>query len=164
MNLAVVRGLPIVFLCEDNEYSISVSREVSTAGELHRRGEAFGIPGWRCDGTDVEEVDRAFVAAFEVARVERRPALVTASVYRFRGHYEGDLDLYRAAAEKEAALQTRDPVALLRERLDANPVGRTEIDAAEAAAGHAVQEWMGEARRVPKPLLGSAREGVFVGG
>ena len=73
MNLAAVRALPMVFLCEDNQYSISVRREESTAGELSERGAPFGIPGFGCDGTDVDSVDEAMRDAFKVTRNESRP-------------------------------------------------------------------------------------------
>jgi pyruvate dehydrogenase E1 component alpha subunit len=162
MNLAAVRALPMVFVCEDNGYSISVRREDSTAGELHRRGAAFGIPGFACDGTDVDRIDAAMGEAFEITRKKSRPSLVVASVYRFRGHYEGDLDLYRPAGEKEAAL-ARDPVRRLRQRLLDGGTPLARLAEAESRASDAVTRWFASARRRPAPRRETATDHVFVG-
>jgi pyruvate dehydrogenase E1 component alpha subunit len=162
MNLTAVRGLPVIFLCEDNQYSISVHRSDSTAGELHRRGEPFGIPGFACDGTDVEKVDEALGKAFEITRNLRRPSLVVASVYRFRGHYEGDLDLYRLAREKEEAARTLDPVLKLQERLLASETPEAHLEQAENRATETVSQWFAAARRRPPPSTQTAREHVFL--
>jgi len=161
MNLTAVRGLPVVFLCEDNQYSISVHRSDSTAGELHRRGEAFGIPGFACDGTDVEQTAETLGKAFDITRNQRRPSLVVTSVYRFRGHYEGDLDLYRPAREKEEAARTLDPLRKLRERLLAIQTPEVQLERAENQATGTVAQWFAAARRRPLPSAQTAREQVF---
>jgi acetoin:2,6-dichlorophenolindophenol oxidoreductase subunit alpha len=161
MNLAAVRRLPVVFLCEDNSYSISVRKEESTAGELVRRADAFGVPGFGCDGTDVSAVDAALGTAFEVARQQGRPALVVARAYRFRGHYEGDLDLYRPAAEKKEAADVRDPVAILRSRAEESGVEPAVLDEAAARAESTVDGWFRAAREYPLPRPADARTGVY---
>jgi TPP-dependent pyruvate/acetoin dehydrogenase alpha subunit len=163
MNLAAVRALPMVFLCEDNGYSISVRRADSTAGDLSQRGQPFGIPGLACDGTDIGEVDETMARAFEITRTDRRPVLVVASVYRLRGHYEGDLDLYRPDAEKKEAALAKDPIVRLRQRLLDSGTPRAELDAAEARAAQVVRDWFASARRRPLPATESARQHVFAG-
>jgi pyruvate dehydrogenase E1 component alpha subunit len=163
MNLAAVRALPMVFLCEDNQYSISVRREESTAGELSERGAPFGIPGFGCDGTDVDSVDEAMRDAFKVTRNESRPTLVVASVYRFRGHYEGDLDLYRPAWEKEEAARARDPVRRLRQRLLEEGTPQAQLEEAGNRAADAVARWFARARQRPPPRKETARDHVFTG-
>lgn len=164
MNLAAVRRLPMIFLCEDNEYSISVRREESTAGLLHRRGEPFGIPGFACDGTDVSKIEEAMGRAFRITRNESRPSLVVASVYRFRGHYEGDVDLYRPAGEKQAAARSRDPVLRLRERLLESGTPRGALEQGERRAGEAVAGWFTAARQRPIPSKKTARDRVYSDG
>lgn len=163
MNLAAVRRLPIVFLCEDNQYSISVRREESTAGQLTERGTPFGIRSFGCDGTDVDSTDEAIAGAFKVTRNQGRPALVVASVYRFRGHYEGDLDLYRPAGEKEEAARARDPVLKLRQRLLDSETPAALLDEAQAQASRAVAQWFAGARQRPLPRRETARDDVFIG-
>jgi pyruvate dehydrogenase E1 component alpha subunit len=163
MNLAAVRNLPMVFLCEDNGYSISVRREDSTAGDLARRGEPFGIPGQACDGTDLDEIDEVMTNAFEVTRTTRRPTLVVASVHRFRGHYEGDLDLYRPAREKKQAELAMDPVRRTRQQLLDSGAPPTQVDAAKNRAAESVAHWFAVARRRPHPPRESAFDHVFSG-
>jgi TPP-dependent pyruvate/acetoin dehydrogenase alpha subunit len=162
MNLAAVLGLPMVFLCEDNGYSISVRRADSTAGDLVSRGEPFRIPGFGCDGTDLLRADEALARAFELARTGR-PALVVASVHRFRGHYEGDLDLYRPAAEKQAAALAKDPLTLLGRQLTDSGTPPQRLDVASQRAAEAVASWFAAARRRPLPPRESACEHVFAG-
>jgi len=160
MNLAAVRRLPVVFLCEDNAYSISVRRQESTAGELVRRGEAFGIPGFGCDGADIASIDESLSAAFEHAR-RGQPSLVVARAYRFRGHYEGDLDLYRPAAEKQQAADMRDPAAILRALAERSGVERAVLEQAAARAASTVEDWFRAARAYPLPRPADARTGVY---
>lgn len=161
MNLAAVRQLPVVFLCEDNAYSISVRKGDSTAGDLVERGEAFGIPGFSCDGTDIAAFDEVLRRAFEQARQGQR-VLVVAHAYRFRGHYEGDLDLYRPAAEKDEA-RSRDPVMLMRGRADESGVQPAVLDQAAARAARTVADWFRSARQHPVPRPADARTGVYAG-
>jgi TPP-dependent pyruvate/acetoin dehydrogenase alpha subunit len=161
MNLAAVRALPMVFLCEANGYSISVRTQDSTAGELQHRGEPFGIPGFACDGTDVDQVDEVMSRAFEITRNSSRPTLVVASVYRFRGHYEGDLDLYRPAAEKQEAVRTKDPAHMLRQRLLDGGTPHEQLEEAENRASESVARWFSSARQRPLPRKETATEHVF---
>jgi pyruvate dehydrogenase E1 component alpha subunit len=151
----------MVFLCEDNGYAISVRKHDSTAGELRRRGEPFGIPGFGCDGTDVDQVNDAIRRAFAITRDTSRPTLVVASVYRFRGHYEGDLDLYRPAAEKAEAASNLDPVLKLRQRLLRDGTPDEQVAGADAMAAQSVIGWFAAARRRPLPRAETARDHVF---
>ena len=161
-NLAALWGLPMVFLCEDNGYGISVRRDEASAGDLEDRLEGFGIPGDRCDGTDPFAVLETLEPAFTRARRREGQSLVVADCYRFRGHYEGDADTYRSGVEKEAAMSPeRDPVSKLRRRLEADGAAAAELDAIEAEAAGRVQQWLAAARERPFPHLDTLREGVF---
>jgi pyruvate dehydrogenase E1 component alpha subunit len=162
-NLAAVWGLPLVFLCEDNGYGISVPRDEAAAGPLERRGEPFGIPGSRCDGTDPAEVFATLEPAFRRARARQGQALVVAECYRFRGHYEGDVDTYRPKAEKELAQSAdRDPLTRLRAKLLADGESEARLEEMENEAHALVEGWAAEARERPMPAPESLREGLFV--
>ena len=162
MNLAAVLSLPMVFLCENNEYGISVPRELSTAGELVERGAGFGIGGWECDGVDPRALDEAFSAAFSDTREHSRPTLIVAHVYRFRGHYEGDTDHYRPAQEKETAIRERDPLSVARRELAGAGWSDDRIAALDGEIGSEVAGWFEAARSLPFPVPSEASLGTFV--
>jgi TPP-dependent pyruvate/acetoin dehydrogenase alpha subunit len=162
-NLAALQGLPLVFLCEDNGYGISVRREDAAAGALEDRGQPFGIPGVRCDGTDPDAVYAALEPAFLRARRRVGASLIVAECYRFRGHYEGDLDGYRPREEKDLAMSpARDPLTRLRSRLLEAGSNEEELAAVEARAYEQVDGWMVAARDSPFPQLSALRDDLFV--
>jgi acetoin:2,6-dichlorophenolindophenol oxidoreductase subunit alpha len=162
MNLAALWRLPIVFLCEDNGYGISVRREAATAGLLSERGEPFGIPGEECEGIDPDVVYGALERAFTRARSGAGPALVVAGVYRFRGHYEGDADTYRPQGEKDDAMSaTRDPVPRLRMRLEREGADSEVLRAIDDEASQTVERWLAQARALPVPDVDRVRQDVF---
>jgi acetoin:2,6-dichlorophenolindophenol oxidoreductase subunit alpha len=161
LNLAALWHLPVVFLCEDNGYGISVPRDVATAGEIHRRGEPYGIPGVQVDGTDVQAVHTAAAQTFAHAR-QGQPALLVATCYRWSGHYEGDTDHYRPTDEKERAMSAaRDPLARTRTRLQDTGTTAADLDRADAEETAHVAEWVETARAKPWPDPNDALLGVF---
>lgn len=163
LNLAALWQLPLIVLCEDNGYGISVRRDEAAAGRLEDRGEAFGIPGERCDGTDADAVFSVLDRSFARARRREGQSLVVADCYRWRGHYEGDSDHYRAKEEKQLAQSAaRDPIARLRASLSAEGVADSELTEIENGAEQQVATWMSAARERPMPEQSSLREHVFV--
>jgi pyruvate dehydrogenase E1 component alpha subunit len=122
----------------------------------------MGIPSWTGDGRDVASVDVAIRQGFAHVREHRSPAVVVIEVYRFRGHYEGDADLYRDRAEKDRAMSPEhDPLA--RCRADLLRSGHTEADllAVQDKANETVSAWFSAAREIPLPDPRQAHEGVY---
>ncbi len=112
LNLAAVWKLPVVFVCENNQYGMSMSQDRSTAGgSVAARGAAYGIPGAEVNGNDVVEVYRAAREAVDRARAGDGPSLLEAVTYRYRGHSKSDRNLYRTQAEIEEWRTERDPLA-----------------------------------------------------
>jgi TPP-dependent pyruvate/acetoin dehydrogenase alpha subunit len=135
MNLAGSWDLPVIFLCENNQYALSTPAHTVTSGVIAERAAGFGIAGVRVeDGQDVLAVYDATRTAVERARRGEGPTLIEVVTYRFHEHSEG-LRLgtdYRDAAEKEAWLE-RDPIVLFRQHLVADGVATdAELDALEA--------------------------------
>jgi acetoin:2,6-dichlorophenolindophenol oxidoreductase subunit alpha len=162
MNLAAVRGLPVLFLVEDNGYSISVPRARSTAGELIDRARPFGMEAGICDGRDIEETEGLIGSLMAAVRARRSPAMAIVSVYRFRGHYEGDLDLYRPARERELAMSPADdPLQRTRSLLLAAGAAESQLEELENDAASEVAGWLALALQRPEPSPRTAREGVF---
>ena len=101
----------------NNQFGMGTAIERHSAQtDLHRRGEGFGVPGMRCDGMDVVETHGVMCEAITRAREERRPLLVEAVTYRFRGHSMADPEEYRTK-EQVAEWRERDPIPTFADRL-----------------------------------------------
>jgi pyruvate dehydrogenase E1 component alpha subunit len=122
LNLAALWKLPVVFMVTNNQFGMGTALERHSAvTDLHKRGEGFGVPGMTCDGMDVLDTHRVVGEALRVAREERRPLLVEAITYRFRGHSMADPEEYRTK-EQVAEWRKRDPIVLFGDRLVAEDV------------------------------------------
>src|SRR4051794_41046368 len=109
LNLAALWHLPVVFMVTNNQFGMGTSLERHSAEtDLHRRGEGFGVPGLRCDGMDVIDTYEVMSEAIRRAR-EKRPVLVEAVTYRFRGHSMADPEEYRTKEQVEE-WRKRDPI------------------------------------------------------
>jgi len=154
MNLSSVWGLPIVFLCENNQYALSTPSRTVTAGVVAERAHGFEMPGVRVeDGQDVLAVYDAVRAAVDRARAGNGPSLVEVVTYRFNEHSEG-LRLavdYRNAGEKEAWLK-RDPVKIFRNHLlEQGVADAATLDALEAEVLAEVEAAVEFANESPDP-------------
>ena len=154
MNLAGAWDLPVVFLCENNQYALSTPAHTVTSGVIAERAAGFGMPGVRVeDGQNVLAVHEATFAAVARARRGDGPSLVEVITYRFNEHSEG-LRLssdYRDAEERAAWLQ-RDPIVLFRQYLVDNGVATPEqVDALDAEVLEEVEDAVRFADASPYP-------------
>jgi TPP-dependent pyruvate/acetoin dehydrogenase alpha subunit len=119
LNFAAVWKLPVVFVCENNLYGVSVHVSASTSvTDIASRAGAYGIPGKVTDGMDVLAVAEAAAEAVGRARKGLGPTLLECKTYRFEGHSRGDpaFGVYRKREEVEA-WQRRDPIEKLQKQL-----------------------------------------------
>jgi pyruvate dehydrogenase E1 component alpha subunit len=117
LNLAALWKLPVVFMVTNNQFGMGTAlARHSAQTDLHRRGEGLGVPGLRCDGMDVAATRQVMRDAIRQARDDRRPILVEAVTYRFRGHSMADPEEYRTK-EQVAELRGRDPIPSFARRL-----------------------------------------------
>lgn len=117
LALAALWKLPVVLICENNQYSMGTPVYRSLAVEdVSLRALAHGMPRDRFDGDDVVKVKRRIAEAVERARTTGEPTLVEVVTYRFRGHSMSDPGLYRTKDEVEE-WKRRDPLNRCRERL-----------------------------------------------
>jgi len=117
-NMASLWKLPVVFVCENNQYAMGTSISRAKAGaELHKRGEAFGIPGVVADGMDVLAMRAAGDEVVGHARSGEGPILLEARTYRYRGHSMSDPAKYRTKEEVAKMRSERDPIDQLRLRM-----------------------------------------------
>jgi pyruvate dehydrogenase E1 component alpha subunit len=154
---ASVWKLPLVWICENNGWAISVPiEEQSPTPNIADRAAAYGVPGVIVDGQDALAVREVTLEAVERARRGEGPTLIEAKTLRIRGHYEGDTQSYRDDVGDDLVVP-RDPLTLLREHLD--PVAADAIDAeAKAEADAAFEEVMA----MPTGGREVAVEGVWV--
>ncbi|PCJ29409.1 MAG: pyruvate dehydrogenase (acetyl-transferring) E1 component subunit alpha [Rickettsiales bacterium] len=109
-NMAALWKLPVIYVIENNEYSMGTSLERSTAmTDLYRKGESFNIPGFQADGMDIDAVYNATIQATEFVRGGNGPVILEVKTYRYRGHSMSDPAQYRSKEEVEEYKQ-RDPV------------------------------------------------------
>jgi pyruvate dehydrogenase E1 component alpha subunit len=144
-NLAALWELPVVFVIENNGYSMGTSQARSSAGELGKRAEAYGMDWGVCDGHDVYAVRSEFGKFLAIARQEHKPSLLEVRTYRYRGHSVADPDTtYRTKQEIEDYRRTKDPVQVFQGTLIAEGVldearvgqidGEARAEAEQAAA------------------------------
>lgn len=152
LNLASVWKLPVLFLCENNLYAMGTAiARVSAVPEVYRRAAAYDIPAQRVDGQDVAAVYEAARAAVEHVRSGRGPYLLEAVTYRFRGHSMADAVLYRTREEEEQ-WKARDPIDLLRRRLEkAGQLTGPEFADLQAQAEKTTEEAVAFAEASPPP-------------
>ena len=134
MNMASLWKLPILYVCENNQYNEYTHYRETTAGDLKARAEAFGIKTESIAGQDVGLVYTTTLPLVERSRQGKGPAFLICDTYRFHGHHVGDINrsYYRSKKEEEEWKSKRDPLKLvsarLRERKIADEKGLAEID------------------------------------
>ena len=165
LNMAGVWRLPVVYICENNLYGMSVSVKRTCAVEdIATRCSAYGMDGVIVDGQRVLDVGATVTAAVERARQGKGPTLVEAKTYRYRGHSRSDPRAYRTK-EEEAYWHDHDPIKLFRELLAAEKVMTDrEADAIEAEVDQEMAEaekFALEESQYPPPE--AVHEDVYVG-
>jgi len=151
-NAAALWKLPVVWLCENNQYAVSTNvRRSTSVADIADRATAYGMPGIVVDGMDVVAVHEVVSEAVARARRGEGPSLIEAKTYRFRGHFEGDPAFYRPQEEVEE-WKKRDPLLLLTKRLtDEGMATEAELAAIQAKAQAEVDEAAEVALRAPMP-------------
>jgi pyruvate dehydrogenase E1 component alpha subunit len=163
LNLAALWRLPVVFMVTNNQFGMGTAlRRHSAVTDLQRKGESLGVPGMRCDGMDVIDTHAVVSEAVRRVREDRRPVLVEAVTYRFRGHSMADPEQYRTK-EEVAQWRARDPIPafadlLIREGV-IDEAQRTEIDAQAVARVDRAVEF---AEASPFPSAESLYDDVYV--
>jgi pyruvate dehydrogenase E1 component alpha subunit len=165
LNLAALWQLPIVFLVVNNEYGMgtSVSR-ASAEPELWRRAEAHRMHGERIDGDDLDAVVEAADRLLRDAREQRRPAVLEAVTYRYRGHSVADAGLAYRDADEIAARKALDPIGRVRAQLIDAGATDDELDAVDDAAEARVQAAVQYALASPEPAVEDLAFGMHAAG
>ena len=158
VNLAAIWDLPVVFVCENNHYGMSMSvARASKVERLSDRAAAYGIPGVAVDGNDPQAVHDAVTDAVHRARAGQGPSLVEAVTYRWKGHSKSDKNLYRTREEIETWREA-DPITRF-ERACA--LSEEDIEECRAAARDAVRDAVRVANAAPSADAASLTDAVY---
>ena len=112
INLAAALSVPVVFVCENNQFAVGTRITESTKiADIAKRAAGYGIPGVIADGMNVVKVYEAARELIEAARKGGGPALLELKTWRYRGHFQGEPATYRTQAE-EAEWLKKDPLAI----------------------------------------------------
>jgi len=162
LNLASVWKLPVIFVCENNGYGISVSQARHQAiTDVSVRASAYNMPGVTVDGNDVFAVYEAVGEAVSKARKGQGPTLIECKTYRWRGHFEGDPTVYRPEGELETWIK-KDPIPRMEKyMLENGVITKAEIDKENADVDNMIKEAEVFAEESSMPALESALEDVY---
>jgi pyruvate dehydrogenase E1 component alpha subunit len=154
INLASIWNLPILYLCENNQWQAFVSRrETMSTDKISTWAAPYGIDSATVDGNDVEAVRDAAADAAATIRRTGRPFLLETYTYRLRGHYEPDDQAY-VDPQELAAWRAQDPLSLMTTRmLDAGAISARELARLEADIEQRIDAAVAFAKDSPYPQL-----------
>ena len=163
LNMAAIWKLPVVYVCENNQYAMSFSVKKAVAIErISDRAAAYGMPGVTVDGNDLMAVYQAVSQAVKRARAGEGPTLIENVTYRWRGHSKSDANRYRTREEIEAWKQ-KCPIKRFRARLiEEGVLTEEEADQIEQEAYATIDAAVAFAEASPEPTLETIEEGVYV--
>jgi pyruvate dehydrogenase E1 component alpha subunit len=164
LNLASIWKLPVVYVCENNQYSMGMAVQKAWAVDsLVPRAAAYNIPGEQIDGMDVISVYETMTQAVERARAGEGPSLLEIKTYRFRGHSMTDPSYYRTREEEHQWRTTRDPIGIFEKKLlDLGLVTQAELDDNDARATQVAEDAAEFADNSPDPELAELYTDIMV--
>jgi pyruvate dehydrogenase E1 component alpha subunit len=162
LNLASIWNLPIIFLCENNCYAITVPASYSTScTNIADRAQGYNMDSHIVDGSDVEAVYRAALKAAASIKKSLRPALIEAKTYRYEGHWIGDPQVYRKKEEVEA-WRKKDPIIAYRDKLIKEKViNESFYKEMTARVDSEIEDAVQFAKDSPFPAVSSATDDIY---
>jgi pyruvate dehydrogenase E1 component alpha subunit len=161
-NIAAIWKLPVVFLCENNQFAMSARAERFTSvPDPSVRAQAYGFPGVRIDGMDIIAVHEAVAESVERARRGDGPSMIVAMTYRYFGHHVGDPLNYRTREEVDEARKS-DPIERFKSRLlAARIMDETRLQQLDEQVNAAVEDAITFARNSPEPSAEILMEDIY---
>ncbi|HKT39322.1 MAG TPA: thiamine pyrophosphate-dependent dehydrogenase E1 component subunit alpha [Ktedonobacterales bacterium] len=162
INMASIWNLPVIFLCENNQYGMSMSVHLSMrVHSVADRAASYGIPGVSVDGNDLFAVRKAVAEASVRARAGLGPTLIEARTYRYKGHSKSDQNRYRTR-EEIAEARRQDSIDRFIHYLDEHAhVTPERIEQERARAYAAIEDAYAFALSSPEPDVAALLEGVY---
>ena len=162
LNMAAIFKLPVIYVCENNMYAISMSCTESVSCEnIADRAVSYGIPGDIVDGSNPIDVFEAVQRAVKRAREGNGPTLIEAKTYRFGGHHPNDPAEYRDKKEADYYKKEKDPVINFKKKLiDEKILSENDIEMIEKGIMREVEDCLKFAEESPEPQLDKFLEEV----
>jgi len=158
LNMAAIWNLPIIYLCENNQYAMSMAFEKAFRVEqISDRAKAYGIKGLTIDGNDVVAVYKAVQEAAKRARKGNGPTLIEAITYRYQGHSKSDRQLYRTRDEVKQWKQ-KDPIQRFAKLIG---IKEKEMEQIEKKAEEEIAAAVEFAENSPEPEISTIMEGIY---
>lgn len=155
LNMAAIFKLPVIYVCENNMYAISMScSESVSCGNIADRAASYGIPGIIVDGSNPVDVFEAVQRAVKHARRGDGPTLIEAKTYRFGGHHPNDPAEYRDKEEVDYYKKEKDPVINFKKQLiEEKILSENDIEVIEKDILKEVEDSVRFAEESPEPQL-----------
>jgi TPP-dependent pyruvate/acetoin dehydrogenase alpha subunit len=162
MQLAALFHVPVVFICENNQYAMSFPvSKWTTSKKIAKFGELYGMPGVAIDGNDIMAVRKAVQEVVDRARAGGGPSLVVADTYRWRGHSKSDRNRYRTKEEIKE-WQEKDPIIRFRNYVaEEGLLTEKEMTEIEEQAYADIEAARIFAESADEPTLDTIEEGVY---
>jgi TPP-dependent pyruvate/acetoin dehydrogenase alpha subunit len=153
VNMAAIWQLPLIIVCENNQYAVTTRvTDVTAGGSITRRAESFGVRAEQVDGQDIVAMYRATAQAVRAARAGDGPSFIEAVTYRYFGHSTGQDNAYRTTEEIDEWRGTKDPIARLNEAMQREAMlTESDFDGLQAAARASLDDAISFAEESPWP-------------
>jgi pyruvate dehydrogenase E1 component alpha subunit len=163
LNLSKVWNLPVLWVCENNQYGMGTSVErASAVAEIRQKAEGYGMKNTQVDGMDLLKVREIAEQMFAEIRAGSGPQFLEVDTYRFRGHSMGDPERYRTSDEVHR-WQENDPIGIYHRQLIEKKIAtEDELNALADKAGQEVEEAVAFAEASPEPTEDILFNNVYV--
>lgn len=164
LNMAGLWKLPIVYICENNQYGMGTDfRRVSAVNDLSKLAASYNMPGARVDGMDVLAVYQSVTDAVKMVRERSKPSLLEIKTYRYLGHSMSDPATYRTK-EEVAKYKSQDPIVILKDKMaSAGLITEDEYVVIDKACKSVVAEAIDFAEQSQLPEIETLYEDVLAG-
>ena len=164
LNFAAIWNLPVIFVCENNRYGMSMSVERSTAvTHVSQRAASYDMPGVTVDGNRLSDVLQVADEAISRARGGGGPTLIECETYRIRGHSKSDRNRYRTREEIES-WGARDPITFFEKQLlESGFIDAAAVQAMRAEVEDEIKAGLEFAQESPSPLIDELTRDVYTG-
>mgnify|MGYP001807987381 FL=1 len=151
LNLASLWDLPVLFVCENNQYGMSMaSKNAVAGGSIAQRAESYGIESISIDGNDVEEVYNTVSKFKNTIQKSGKPMFIESVTYRYRGHSKSDRNLYRTSDEIEFWKEEKDPLKRFIGKLTEENIDLETLKEIEAEVKEVIRDSVKKALQSPE--------------